>query len=263
MKLKSNISFIVTAAAAFSVLFGTPVFAAGYGYLNDSGVNARSSASMNGSVTGSLAKGTEVFVSASEGDWLKVTYDDKNSYVARIYVDITRADAVSTGSGVNVRSGAGTNAPVVKQLAKGEPVTVTGVSGSWYQILNGSENAYVSKEFISGDLLSLIVKVNADNVEYSNAKESAYGIVKSETGLNLRGDASTDSKVLEVMAYNDTVDIIENNGEWLKVKSWLGNTGYVKAEFITVKTGVKPENAASSRAAQVIWEPHMFTEAQT
>ncbi len=54
-----------------------------------------------------------------------------------------------TGSGVNVRSGPGTNYAVVTTLSKNASVTLTGESGSWYKIKSGASTGYISKDYIT------------------------------------------------------------------------------------------------------------------
>ena len=54
--------------------------------------------------------------------------------------------------------------------------------------------------------------------------------VNTET-LNLRKEASTSSSIVELLNMNTELEIIEESGDWYKVKHG-NNTGYVKKEFI-------------------------------
>ena len=55
-------------------------------------------------------------------------------------------------------------------------------------------------------------------------------IVNTET-LNLRKEASTSSIVLEQLDVGEKIDVIEENGGWLKVKA-RGITGYVSKDYV-------------------------------
>ncbi len=50
---------------------------------------------------------------------------------------------------------------------------------------------------------------------------------------NLRETADTNSKILELLSQNQEVTILEQEGEWYKVKA-QGITGYLRQDVITV-----------------------------
>ena len=56
--------------------------------------------------------------------------------------------------------------------------------------------------------------------------------VKVETA-NLRETADTNSKILELLSQNQEVTILEQEGEWYKVKA-QGITGYLRQDVITL-----------------------------
>ena len=60
--------------------------------------------------------------------------------------DAWRAGKI-TGSGVNLRSGAGTSYSVITTLGKNASVTILGQSGDWFYVRTGSQTGYVSKDF--------------------------------------------------------------------------------------------------------------------
>ncbi len=88
-----------------------------------------------------------------------------------------------TGSGVNLRSGPGTNYAVLTTMAKGTSVTILGTSGSWYKIQYGSYTGYVS-----GDYLSPTYHQFTD-VDYSDYY-AGYAIWAYEKGI-VDGDGSS------------------------------------------------------------------------
>ena len=52
------------------------------------------------------------------------------------------------------------------------------------------------------------------------------------TAIRMRESASTDSKVVTNVYKDDEVEILEENGEWSKIK-YGQNIGYTKTEFLT------------------------------
>jgi cell wall-associated NlpC family hydrolase len=67
--------------------------------------------------------------------------------------------------------------------------------------------------------------------------------------------------VLATLSSGLAVDLIENGDAWKKV-SYNGTEGYVSAEFVTVHTGVKPENSRGSQiveyAKQFLGTPYVW-----
>lgn len=69
------------------------------------------------------------------------------------------------------------------------------------------------------------------------AIENVTGTVNTDS-LNLREEASTDSAVLDLLAKDDKVEVLEEKDGWYKVK-FKDYTGFVSKEFITVSGEVK------------------------
>ena len=61
------------------------------------------------------------------------------------------------------------------------------------------------------------------------------GTVTSDTGLNLRSEASTDAAVLATLDYGTQVDVLSTSGDgtWHKV-TYNGMTGYMSGDYLQV-----------------------------
>ena len=61
------------------------------------------------------------------------------------------------------------------------------------------------------------------------------GTVTSDTGLNLRSEASTDAAVLATLDYGTQVDVLStsDDGTWHKV-TYNGMTGYMSGDYLQV-----------------------------
>ena len=81
-------------------------------------------------------------------------------------------------------------------------------------------------------ILILILVLSIHIVIISKVKASTVGIV-TEITVNVREDASTDSKIVARVTQDDEVEVIEKSGDWYKIKT-KNKTGYVYAQFIKV-----------------------------
>jgi len=131
-------------------------------YVNTPGssLNVRSGPGTNHAVLGSLKHGEKITVSDENNTWYKLTFAGKTAYVSRSFVTdkppsntpaettAQKTGTVNSPTGLNVRSGPGTNYSIVGGLSNGAKVTITGQSGSWYKIKYGSAEAWVSTNFV-------------------------------------------------------------------------------------------------------------------
>ena len=123
-----------------------------------SSLNVRNGASTSNKKIGSLAKGKQVELLEKVGAWYKIKYGSGTGYVHGDYLKLISGSESNRGteqrtgtvtaSSLNVRTGPGTKYSRVGLLYRGAKVTITGESGSWYQIKSGSLSGYVSKSYI-------------------------------------------------------------------------------------------------------------------
>lgn len=126
------------------------------------GLNVRSGPGLNHSVIGSLARGETVTVTGpSAGGWAPVRSQGRRAYVAAQYLSGVRGTAAVAASGsssaartvadLNVRTGAGTDNPVVTTLPRGTRITLTGrTQGDWSQISLKGRSLWVNNAWIAG-----------------------------------------------------------------------------------------------------------------
>lgn len=109
-------------------------------------VNLRSGAGTTYAVVGSVSKGDQITVVSTSSNWGQL---DDGSWICMDYVKKTGSSSGnSSGSasgttymatdGVNVRSGAGTNYPIVGGVYAGQTVTIVAISGNWGQMEDGN-----------------------------------------------------------------------------------------------------------------------------
>lgn len=111
---------------------------------------------------------------------------------------------------LNGRSGAGTQFPVIKQVAKDTLIDVKLVQNGW--AFDGE--CWYSTKYLSKYL---------DDVYWENTVNTHY--------LNMRSGAGTNYPVKKVLKMGDVVDVINQQGNWLQVKH-KGTTGWVSGIYI-------------------------------
>ena len=190
-------------------------------------VNLRQEASTSSGIAKVLDKGTVIEVIERTGDWYKLnTANFGTAYISSQFFQISHVDAEVTGDGVNVREQPDAGSNTLGTLNKGTSIVVTGKSGDWYEFQYGSDYAYISSEYVEGYMLEYI------GSGASAGGSSKYAVVTAKTGLNLRSDPDAGGNVLSILNYNETAEVISISGQWVKVKSSSGNTGYVSADFV-------------------------------
>ena len=239
--------------AALVVLSTVTAFAANVGQASGTNVNVRAGASTGANVLGKINKGTEYTVLDKVDNWFKISYNGATGYVFADYFSVTKADGSITGSGVNLREKATTASNSLKKFSSGEAVTVTGQNDDWYRVSYNGGSAYVSKDYVSGNLLQYVSKVSNETtaapVSATTKAEDTYGVVTAGSGLKLRKEASTSAEVLTVLPSGTIVDVERAGQDWVSIVTDAGQKGYVSADYLTVKTGEKPDNTTSNTAS--------------
>lgn len=239
--------------AALVVLSTVTAFAANVGQASGTNVNVRAGASTGANVLGKINKGTEYTVLDKVDNWFKISYNGATGYVFADYFSVTKADGSITGSGVNLREKATTASNSLKKFSSGEAVTVTGQNDDWYRVSYNGGSAYVSKDYVSGNLLQYVSKVSNETtaapVGATTKAEDTYGVVTAGSGLKLRKEASTSAEVLTVLPSGTIVDVERAGQDWVSIVTDAGQKGYVSADYLTVKTGEKPDNTTSNTAS--------------
>ena len=258
MGMRKVLTRVFLAVAGTSILSTATAFAAASGSINDDGVNIRSGASTSSDVIGTAGKGTELVLHGRDGDWYQVTFNGSNeAYVSADYLDVTRAEGTVEGSDVNVRTGSNTKSDIIKTVNDGDVITVIGKLDGWYQLAYNNGNAYISQDYLEGDMLTYLPVVSAteevveeqqpnEEKTQTTTKKETYGVVIADSSLRVRSSASTNGEILENLDGGEIFDVLEAGTDWLKIQTAKGTTGYVSTEYVSLRKGEKP---ASNRIA--------------
>ena len=240
----------VCVTALFVALGTVTALAADAGQASGTNVNVRAEASTEAGVLGKINKGTEFEILDKDGSWFEISYNGNSGFVSKDYFEVTKADAVIDGSSVNCREQASTSAGSLGKFADGDYVCVTGQNDSWYRISYKGGSAYVSKDYVDGDYVKYTAKIA--NETAAESKVTVYGVVTADGGLKLRKEASLNSIVLTVLPKGTEVNVDRVGQEWVRIITDGGQKGYVSAEFLSVREGVRTTRSTGSGSGSAV-----------
>lgn len=126
--------------------------------------------------------------------------------------------AVATTT-VNVRKSDSENADRMGKLSEGQKVLVKEeLVNGWTKVDYEGQDGYVKSEFLRTEGQAV-------------TNEKVLGKVVAESNVNIRAEASGDSRKLGSLLGGASLDWIGDEGEWCKV-IYSGQVAYVKAEFV-------------------------------
>ena len=187
----SIIQLITSDAAGYST--GT------YKVNTSSGINVRSGAGTNNSKVGAATNGTKFNITKVNGDWgytksIKCTNGTKSGWVCLTYTKLISADTsvskyktgtykVNTSSGINVRSGAGTNNSKVGAAKNGTTFNVTKINGEWgytksIKCTNGTKSGWVCLTYAKSVTTSVSTQSSTTSSNTASFQKS-YNYAKS------------------------------------------------------------------------------------
>ncbi|MEL7604397.1 MAG: SH3 domain-containing protein, partial [Bacillota bacterium] len=193
------------------------------GTVTSSTLNVRSGPGTSYATVGTLTKGAAVQVVQPNcsGDWHKIRYNGADAYVHASYISLADSSipddtpavvyATVNANRLNFRQTASLSGTVITTLTRNTVVQVIEQGDTWFKVKYGGKTGYVY-------------------ASYMKISSAAYGTVSSSR-LNVRSGASTSSSVLGVLSAGDIVQVLENNGEWLKI-AYQSTTAYVYAAYV-------------------------------
>lgn len=109
---------------------------------------------------------------------------------------------------VNIRAGQGLNFEILGQLNKGDTVMVIGRERTWHKIkLPPQALCFIHKDYIEG------------------------GVVKAGK-LRARAGCGLNFNILGILQRGEVVDILEEDGDWLRITPPEGSAGWIKKDYL-------------------------------
>jgi len=129
---------------------------------------------------------------------------------------------------LNVRETADDNSKIVGKMGNDSGCEILEVVGNKAHIVSGSVEGYVSMDY----LLS-----GPGAVAYANQIVKKLATVSAD-GLKVRNVPSLDGEVINLVAYGEELEVVEELDGWVKVL-YDGQEAYVSAEYVTVGENLK------------------------
>lgn len=147
-----------------------------------------------------------------------------------------------TGNGVNVRTGAGINNPVITQAYAGGKVKVIENNQGWakVQLADGSVG------YISADYINV--------TDFANHTGYITGSI-----VNIREGIGTDYKVIGTVSFGQSVTITGENTGWFHI-IYNGMNGYVCGEYVSMEKQQQLDKASSliTEAKTHLGKPYVY-----
>lgn len=127
---------------------------------------------------------------------------------------------------INVRTDASADSEVVGKVYNNGSVTILGQVGDWYEVQSGNATGYVKAEyFATGEQAQAI----ADEVAYNVATVYSEALV-------IRSGPSEDSEQIGMAYSSDELEVVQYEGDWMKVALGGDSYGYVNAYYVGYDT---------------------------
>lgn len=126
---------------------------------------------------------------------------------------------------LNIRETPDESGKLVGKMVNNAACEVLSVEGSWAKIKSGKVEGYCHMDYL---LTGLMAKLRADEVVSTVA-------VSSSGGLRVRQDPSTDSEILTTMGEGEALEVVEEQGDWIKVLL-DDEEAFIASEYAEVRT---------------------------
>ncbi len=215
--MKRIFSLILTLSILTSIVVipikssaASPNMQAGRVALSSGRLNVRAAPTTSGAWLASLTAGTTVTLLERSGSWWRVEYADgkygycHGDYLAPLGGKV--ATVATSGSRLNVRSGAGTSYGRIASLADGEEVIVLSSSGGWARVLfRGSSLGYVSEQYLDRPEAYPAVSLTVPYFKQTDSRWSWVTLGSSGKTIGKVGCATTSIAMIESYRTGSTV----------------------------------------------------------
>lgn len=154
----------------------------------------------------------------------KLAMDDNQSLAVEV-VDVkveSNQVVANIDTYLNIRAEESTESEVVGKFYNGNVGTLVEQGEEWSLVSSGNAYGYVKNEYIlSGVAAEEYIKNNCDQIARVN----------TET-LNVREESSIDSDILALSGEGDSLVVVDEEGEWIKVAVSDDMIGYVASDYV-------------------------------
>jgi len=147
---------------------------------------------------------------------------------------------VTAQSGLNVRSGPGTNYSKISKLRSGVTVTVTHEFGNWSKIeLGPSKSAYVFNKYLRRNNSASTTPAPVNRPQSKDLNVNDYRALVTASALNVRSGPGTNYRIIGKRYRDSSVTVTHHNGIWLKITWSQRSSAYVHGDYLR-RQGTSP-----------------------
>ena len=142
---------------------------------------------------------------------------------------------------VNIRAESSEDSELVGKLYKECAGEILEKGSGWTKIKTGKVTGWVKNDFL---LFGADAKRLADSVVEKMATSTT-------SCLRVRKEPSQDAGIYDLLAEGDTIEVVEELGDWVSVEFGDGTVGYVSSEYVNISDEIgKGETIESIRAKE-------------
>jgi len=205
----------------------------GYGRINGSNVNLRSGAGTGYNKVTRGNSGDKAYILGVQEGWYRVIFDGRICYIRSDYLDLTEVPYENLAS---------SNSPKFYRGGKliGEEPSAGALTGSAPESKPETPTE-APTQAPSEPAQSTPEPEPAPPSSSATAKSIKYGIgFTTGSGLRLRSEASTASRIIDSANKNEVVVVLDKAGDWYKVIYDL-QEGYMHGDYLRVSTAENAE----------------------
>lgn len=266
------------------VIGASSVFAS-TGSITGNSVRMRAKANTDSEIITRIEKGTQVEVESQEKDWYKITYNNKEGYIYKDYIDVEfeeettleeEKEVSQEETKVNTEKATLSNklysnskvyltacysSSKIGEIQAGTKIKIEKTISNW---------SYVSNDDITGWIPNYkLMKIENSKEESKDetAKDNEVKTINkraylSTTAANLRKGPGTTYDTIGGIAENEVITVLSEEDGWYKVKTQDGTKGYVLKTLVTIGEK-KVSNRSDTRDIEVIKPEKNKTKTET
>jgi len=143
-------------------------------------------------------------------------------FASALHAQVT--GSYTTTADVPLRSGPGSNHPVISTLPKGIKINVVGKEGYWFKVesKHGGKPGYIDEKFATRNDVARVAAANTKS-------PSVAGSYRTLREIELRQGPGSKSPTVARLPADTKVNVVRAEGDWLRVESKKGGKpGYVE-----------------------------------
>ncbi|MEC1354836.1 SH3 domain-containing protein [Bacillus sonorensis] len=207
-------------------------------------------------VSGTFPKGEQASILKTDGNWIKISYQNTTGWVHSDYVtggasgktaakSSSNSTSAKTGavgvSTLNVRSSASHQARIIASLNRNTTVTILNEQHGWYEIEFNGQKGWVASHYIVSNN-----EQKAESKETGSRSGSGREVTIVYDGTNLRSEPSTSSPIVKRAQKGESYSISRTKSDWYEIALSNGQSAYIASWVVQTSASSGTDESSSS-----------------